>query len=1561
MAKVRVVNTSLDSNLNGTNFNNTASETIFSFGSFSVTSNFDGRQFIDYSTSLSSFVRPVTLDTMGISLIQSESILLATTNAVLNLDRSDLNTFVKFGSSYEFLRISIQNIILAYPASIFVNSQTNRGGNVTFINFAYNKVNNISTLRIPVGFIVNTFGLITNNGNTSTPNDIELKNLNLSYNKYVIWSATNSTGNSYSVIGFTGNSAGFNFLQINTIGNPFPSITGTSGSIDFHVKPNNDIFEEFRMSLSDYEKYIVSERSGFDGFKFTLKNPTLLDDGSIMYSDSSMLWITSDKYNIDINTSRYSNFLETVLTIGNKYDSIKTDLISRFLTPASIRTYDLTEDGKMEKLLRIYGREFDQLKQFIDSLVNINHVTYDKINNVPDQLIKNLSKAFGWEYFSLVNENELVSSFLSIDDTERNLNTDLLPAEIDIELWRRILINTNYFWKSKGTREAIKSMFLLIGIPEPFINITEYIYTVDGKIDPRTVKLIQADFPSNSLPYDTEGYPVTPLETNDFYFQVSGDTDSGQAYLDVFRMAGFNLMRTVDNKKSWIQTGATTRVHSTTPQYFQNDSKLVINTKEVDVALDTSRGIEYDVYDYIKNKDFPANSSGYTLPFSYVNISLGYTGTATTFTLPAQYNKTEGDLEVRYNGILLNAPKEYSGSTGGTYSETTRADYIISGNTIILTGNTSNYAINSGNRRDVIQATFIYSGNTHPVSGITVEYIVTRIKPNIIGTVIPIPSYPRGDVQVTVDGIALTKGTNQFIADYIVDPNNSIGGTNNIIIQNPEIISYLAINPDIQITYVQVNGSNNIAARSEVVRVDSFNSGKIYFNNSANKFVYKLNYKVNNASEVKILIDGIALEPYKDYNINVNDPYEIYLPKGIRYGTIISAYYLVAGNAYFTPIIADSFGVGDISKLSFLEFIELIQRKLINAKNRKTITDFRGGWYPSLLKVYVDYLKRANLPSSDPLHSNGYTFENLYSFLSKYNSFFQRFVDQLLSATIILRKGGLLIRNSVFTNQKFTYKRGVNVDSAAAGINSDIDSRIFDLNVNYLGDDGSTFMISQPILPPPPPVPVLYVDTIVGSSGINNIISGGKDINGKDILTKYGMQYRETSTVNWYTQTTTGKPLNDNYAFTLVGLTDNTSYEYRAYIESGIYSYAGNILQITTQAIPVIPSIATTPATNILENSFNTGGINIIDYNNIEYYAVQYRVSGTTTWLLYPTPPSSGSLLVNNFTTTIVSLLANTKYEYRAYMVVGGTPYYGLIYGMTTQAIPLAKPTVITGNANLISTTGMVISANTVTNKGIPATILEYGILYSQNGTYGTTANLVYGNIPPVGKISTCGNTGSLPYLYDKTITGLANNTMTYYRAFAKNSTDYGYGQVYCATTLPPVIPPAPTSTAFICGFEQLAPSGSGLADFSCVCAKLGITNPSTLSGGDGFRICFTNNSYSKTLSALPSPISTHAWVTDNGCASINDSISSVAAGDINESCCVGSSYIDVLWTNIDNITLWATACSCLDNGGAFDNYASVNIFQIIPNGLDQHVLTAPTTLYVNNACSSGDIGGGIC
>ena len=1047
MAKVKVINNNLNQSLNGDSFDNTTSQTLFQFGRFKVTSNFDGRKLVDYSKELSTFTRPVTLENLGLTDVESEETTIKTKNAVLNLDRSDLNTFTKFGSAYEFIRTSIENIISNYPGSLFIDSEIQRGGNLTITNFNYDPIKNISYFEVPSEFAINKFGLVFNKGNDSEPDNKKIKNLNKSFHEYIIWSTQYPNDNSHTIISFTGDSASqqpYPYLTIKCTGNPFPFLSGNSNaSFSFHLKPRTKIFEDFRLSLSEYEKYIVSSRSKTNGFNFMMKDPKLLENGNINYRNRNILWETNDGYNIDIDTPSYRKFLEIVLGIANKYDQIKTDLVARFLSPASLQTYDLTENKKTSKLLRIYGAEFDQLKQFIDSLVYINKVTYDKKKNLPDQIVSNLARTFGWDYFQLVKEDELMESLFGFEEAERDLDKDLIPAEVDIELWRRILINTNYFWKSKGTRDAIKSIFLMIGIPEPFINITEHVYTVDGPIDPRDVNLTLSDLPSASLPYDSSGYPIAPTQTSDFYFQISGNSDSGQAYMNNFRNVGFNLNYQVDNKKSWIQTGSTYRHHYSSPDYYQLNSKLVLNTKEVDVALDTARGIEYDVFRYIKEIDFPANSTAYTMPYSYVNLSLGVPqGQTQSFTLPSNLTPSEGDIEVRFNGILLNSGKVYDYTTDTTTTGNTENDYIITGNTLTLLGGS---AKKTNNDRDVVQVTYIYSGQTaNPITGLTVNYIVSRVTPNPSGTKITLPEVPSGDVQLTINGIAATKGTSQFNADYVINPNNP----QELIIQNQSLISYFAENPYAQIAMVHVNQPDVLEAKSEIIRVDSLISGKIYYKASANKTILRLNYKVNDVKNVKVLVNGIALEPGTDYTINSNNSYELYLPAGINLGDVIRASHVLGGDVVVSPVIDDGFGLGDISQMSFLEFLDLVEKRTVNATNRKTVTNFRGGWYPTLLNVYTTYLRRGELNENDPLKSNGYTFENLYPFLNKYNAFFQRFVDQLLSATIIQKKGGLLIRNTVFTRQKFTYRRGVSFDFGG-GISEPL---------NYLGSDGATYL-----------------------------------------------------------------------------------------------------------------------------------------------------------------------------------------------------------------------------------------------------------------------------------------------------------------------------------------------------------------------------------------------------------------------------------------------------------------------------------------------------------------------
>ena len=652
VVKKKVVNNNkIYSGLSSSNFDNVTSNTIFSFGNFNITSNFNDSVSLKTGSDLNTYLNPITLETININSAESELLYALSNNAVLNLDFSDINTFVRFGSAYNFLKTNIEKIILTFPASLYINSF---GSLITVTNYSYNRITNSSEFTIPINLINNNFELIYASGNSDVSNG-ELKNLNVSYEKYQMWIPTTGNTINYQVIGFTGSTLTNTNINIKVIGNPLQitptgdiTITGST-SLTFHIKPNESILKKYYKSIDKYQSYILSNKTD-SGYTFKIKIPRMLDNGDVIYADNTFNWSTTDKYNIDINSSQYSRFLTAILNVGNLYDQIKTDIIYRLLTTSSLKAYDLTDNKKLSKLIKIYGAEFDKSRQYIDSLVYIDRVTYDKINNVPDQLVSLLASQNGWNYTAIINENNLPNGLFYTDNT---LSEELLPHDVDIELWRRLIINTNFYWKSKGTRESIQSILLILGIPIELINIKEFIYNISNPINPNVLDLSIMDFTTGEFPYTSDGYPKTPIDTNNFYFQISGDTDGGQEYLNLFRLAGFDLVKTIDNRKSWVTyTGTTVRSDDSTPNYTINDSNLVLNTKEVDIALDSAQGVEYDVF-YSKTgitKTTTGTTSGATSGSTTI-----ITGDTTIITTIIPSGATSGGtITVYETGYVLN-------------------------------------------------------------------------------------------------------------------------------------------------------------------------------------------------------------------------------------------------------------------------------------------------------------------------------------------------------------------------------------------------------------------------------------------------------------------------------------------------------------------------------------------------------------------------------------------------------------------------------------------------------------------------------------------------------------------------------------------------------------------------------------------------------------------------------------------------------------------------------------------------------------------------------------------
>lgn len=603
-------------------FNN---NTLFSINDITVSTKIVPRNVINYKDKYKFNKTTLTLNSMNIDTIESSKKYTSFINrVVMSFDRKNLNNYAYFGSLYDLMISTVSDIINKWRGSLYV--EFFKDGNIyqTATNYVYNKATNRSTFTINSFLISNKFELnYVNKKNIDTLfNDI--KDLNTYYKNYEIWYVDdNGEEQKFPIIGFTG-STEVNSGNITIIaqGECFPNSPTIIKA--YHIKPLESEYLKFYSDLNTLQKYLLNKEST-PKFTSTFKVLERDLDDNIIFKDIDLTWGTSDGYNIDIDTIQYGEYFKKLLNIAKSYDDYKSDLIVRFLTPSSLINFDNTDDGKMKKLLRTYGRELDEIKSFIDGITYVSKISYDKIENIPDLLIKNLAKNLGWEPFPIVDEEDIIDSFFSYEKS-KELGFYDTPYEIDIELWRRIIINTNWFFKAKGTRRAIETIFAFIGAPECLVEFNEHIYLAENKINVNSISdavvgKIETYNPNfTRFPYDNEGYPKAPNETVNFHFQISGNTDRGQHYINLYRdiwnPQNLEIEKVVDNRKSWFYTGQTKRLDTLREtSYEQNDSRLIINTKEVNVTLDIAKAIECDVYNFNYEYNYPVSSTGRTFPY----------------------------------------------------------------------------------------------------------------------------------------------------------------------------------------------------------------------------------------------------------------------------------------------------------------------------------------------------------------------------------------------------------------------------------------------------------------------------------------------------------------------------------------------------------------------------------------------------------------------------------------------------------------------------------------------------------------------------------------------------------------------------------------------------------------------------------------------------------------------------------------------------------------------------------------------------------------------------------
>jgi hypothetical protein len=533
---------------------NTTGTTLFTMGNFSITTNMEPKN--DKTFITSKFSKFVTLSDLRVTPTQAQTILNNNTKVKLNLDKTNLNYYALFGSLTEYIRVSLEEIITNWPASLYTNSNmSDANGNAisgyTYEDYNYDLLTNASTFKVNTTFIQNNFeinylanGTILNSFNENNP----LRDLSSEYLSYVISSNNIET----KILDFTGSTNKTNdYIYFKVDGDVFSggSITGTT---NYHIKPNQEQIEHFFNALPDFQSYLLN-RHITPIYTASFRYPITTNNGLVLYITESVTWPVSDGYNIDFQSSQYFRFVTKLVDIGNKNDLKSSDLMNRFLVSESISNFDTTpvhlseldqdtSGQKVNKTLRIYGREFDEINKLITGIEFAHTVSYDKQDNTPDVYLKDLARVLGWELISSVVENDLLSNYLKRGaSTFSGQSVGLTSAEADIELWRRLILNSPWIWKSKGARKSIEFLLRFIGAPKGLVKFNEHIYKAKAPIDLNLFKeILQLNGLSTDLstyPIDSDGYPRPFADTSEMYFQNYGlwyrQTGGGLSDVDI--------------------------------------------------------------------------------------------------------------------------------------------------------------------------------------------------------------------------------------------------------------------------------------------------------------------------------------------------------------------------------------------------------------------------------------------------------------------------------------------------------------------------------------------------------------------------------------------------------------------------------------------------------------------------------------------------------------------------------------------------------------------------------------------------------------------------------------------------------------------------------------------------------------------------------------------------------------------------------------------------------------------------------------------------------------------
>lgn len=424
-------------------------------------------------------------------------------SVILNPDYESLRDFAYYGSALELVRSSIDDIIMRYPASVIVSSNKIAEGEFEVYNdFNIDLFSNLDD--IPGIFEKEDnnrnfsnnkekYELVIINGDEEKKDivediisvDIEEKLNGKEFNNKCENIKAEFTCKINGKITFT--------KKFNSNYNDWVISATVPGSI---IRPKKEIYDNVMKSFNGLQKILLNDKT-FPKFKATFDTPIITDSGfNVVKRD--YIWPSKSGIMPTIEGMGFKNYVSDLIKLAEYYDEYESDNAWRMLTHESIKNLDWSfirkdknndeeniniDTTRISSIIRLWGRQYDEIKQYIDGIRAVNNISYNGKNNIPSALLSKSLENSGWEAKNIsptFDDSKVTRNIFPTESYGKN------HIEINNLFLKILKLNSRSILSKKGTRAGLEELLAIFGFSQGEYEINEYVYVAMPKNEDNT-------------------------------------------------------------------------------------------------------------------------------------------------------------------------------------------------------------------------------------------------------------------------------------------------------------------------------------------------------------------------------------------------------------------------------------------------------------------------------------------------------------------------------------------------------------------------------------------------------------------------------------------------------------------------------------------------------------------------------------------------------------------------------------------------------------------------------------------------------------------------------------------------------------------------------------------------------------------------------------------------------------------------------------------------------------------------------------------------------------------